>query len=188
MTDASFHALAPRPSAYDPTSRALHWSVAALFLGALAIGLLFDVIPREARGPWLEWHRALGLGVLVLGGWRLAHRLRRGFAPGAAPAPRWQEALAQATHWALLAATLLMPVTGIVMALARGRTLEVWGVTLLPALPETAWLAGAAHAVHDALPWALVALIALHVGGALKHHFWDYDATLVRMTLGRTER
>lgn len=188
MTDATFDAAPARPAAYGPTSRALHWAVAALFLGALGIGLLFDVIPREARAPWLEWHRALGVGVLLLGAWRLANRLRRGFPPGDAPAPRWQEAAARATHWALLAVTLLMPATGILMGLARGRALDVWGLTLLPALPETPWLAAAAATVHEGLPWALVALIALHVGGALKHHLVDRDATLVRMTSGRVWR
>ena len=187
MTDAAFDAAPARPAAYGPTSRALHWAVAALFLGTLGIGLLFDVIPRGARAPRLDWHRAMGMGVLLLGARRLANRLGRGFPPDAAPAPRWQEAAARAGHWALLAVTLLMPLTGILMGLARGRALDMWGFTLLPAMPETPWLATAAGAVHEALPWALVALIALHVGGALKHHLVDRDATIKRMTHGRVE-
>ena len=174
-----------RPAAYDPASRALHWTVAALFLGALGIGLLFEVIPRDARGPWMEWHRVLGLGVLAFGAVRAVRRIARGFPAPPEGQPRWQAVAAQAAHRALLAATILMPLSGVLMGLARGRALAVWDVTVLPALPETPWLASAAGTVHGALPPVLVALVALHVGAALKHHLIDRDATLLRMTTGR---
>ena len=58
--------VSPRAS-YGRASRALHWTVAILFLGALGIGLALDLIPREARRPGMDWHRALGLGVLLFG-------------------------------------------------------------------------------------------------------------------------
>lgn len=85
-------------------------------------------------------------------------------------------------HVALLAVTVVMPATGILMSLAGGRALEIGGFTFLPALPEIPRLAAAAHAVHEALPPALVALVALHVGAALKHHFLHRDPTLARIT------
>lgn len=34
---------------------------------------------------------------------------------------------------------------------------------------------------HEVLAWALMALIALHVLAALKHHFLDRDDTLTRV-------
>jgi len=38
--------------------------------------------------------------------------------------------------------------------------------------------------VHETLAWTLIALLVLHVGAALRHHFVAHDATLRRM-LGR---
>ena len=78
-----------------------------------------------------------------------------------------------------------MPLSGVLMTVASGRALDVWGVTLLPSLGEIAWLDAAAGAVHEAAPWAVLALLAAHVGAALKHHFVDRNATLARMTTPR---
>lgn len=174
------------PVTHGPAARVNHWVVAAAFLGALGLGLAIGQLPREARGALMDPHRALGVAVLLWGAWRLLLRLRTGFPDPVAPSPRWQDALSRTTHWALLAATVLIPLSGVLMGLARARALDVWGLTLLPALPETPWLASAA--VHEAAAPVLLALVALHVGAALKHHFWDRDATLVRMLTGRTER
>ena len=59
-----------------------------------------------------------------------------------------------------------------------------FGVPVVPQLMEVKndyWnaLAGAAHAY---IAYALLALIALHIAGALRHHFLLGDATLSRMT------
>lgn len=179
------------PSGYDRTSRLLHWLVAAAFLGALGLGLALGnlELAREARAVLLDPHKALGLVVLAFGTWRVARRLRRSFPAPAAPGPRWREAAAKAVHGALLAAILVMPLSGVAMTLARGRALEVAGVTLLPAIGETPWLAAAAGTAHALAGPLVLGLLALHVGAALKHHFVDRDATLLRMTTGvRTRR
>lgn len=178
-------AVTRRPAAYDRTSRLLHWTVAAAFLGALGIGILLGWLPREARGAWMDPHRALGMVVLVSGAWRLVRRMRIGFPPPAALMPRWQALASHATHWALLAATIAMPLSGVLMTVAGGRAVEIWGLTILPAMGEIAWLSGPAHALHEAVLPVLAALVLLHVGGALKHHLIDRDGTLRRMTTGR---
>ncbi|MFT6532828.1 MAG: cytochrome b561 [Limimaricola cinnabarinus] len=191
MTDRSF-ATDYTPSSdqggYSRLSRLLHWSVAAGFLGALAIGLLLDWLPREARGVWLDPHRTLGLGVLAFGMWRLLRRVRIGFPAPEALQPRWQALAARATHWALLAATLAMPLSGVLMTVARGRAVELWGLTVIPAWGEIGWLAATAGALHEAALPVLVGLVALHLGGALKHHLVDHDDTLRRMLGNARER
>ncbi|EMV9185937.1 cytochrome b, partial [Escherichia coli] len=42
-------------------------------------------------------------------------------------------------------------------------------------------------AIHLYLAWTLVVLAVLHALAAFKHHFFDRDATLVRM-LGRAAK
>ena len=48
----------------------------------------------------------------------------------------------------------------------------------LTGLPQQEDIAGL---IHEYLAWALVIFAALHALAALKHHFVDRDATLVRM-------
>ena len=77
-----------------------------------------------------------------------------------------------------------MPLSGVVMTLAGGRSLAVWTVTLLPSTGKVAWLHAVAETIHETAPPLLVALLALHVGAALEHHLIDRDATLRRMIRG----
>ncbi|MEM1432079.1 MAG: cytochrome b [Pseudomonadota bacterium] len=167
-------------------SRLNHWITAAAFLGALGLGLLlgFGELSREAAGPYRDWHKALGLLVLVWGSWRILWRMIEGFPEPAAPAPLWQEIAAKAVHIGLLAATLALPVSGMLMSIAAGRPLRVFGVEVLPALGDVAWLDEVASAVHESAAPVLIVLLALHIGGALKHHWVDRDETLTRMVRG----
>ena len=183
-------ALRDRPAAYGLVSRLDHWIVAGSFLAALGLGLVIGSggLEREQGGALMDWHKLLGVAVLLLGLWRVGWRLAEGFPASATAMQGWQERASKAVHLGLLAAILAMPLSGVLMTLAGGRVLDAWGVTLLPALPETPWLDAAAGAVHEALPWAVLALLALHVGGALKHHLVDRDDTLARMTTGRATR
>ncbi|TCT19400.1 cytochrome b561-like protein [Thiobaca trueperi] len=75
--------------------------------------------------------------------------------------------------------------SGYLISTADGRSLDVFGLFSVPAiltgLPDQADLAGEVHLV---LAIALVTLAAVHALAALKHHFIDRDATLLRM-LGR---
>ena len=48
-------------------------------------------------------------------------------------------------------------------------------------MPVDKALAEAIKRWHERLAWALIALVALHVGAALKHHFIDRDGLLSRM-------
>ena len=68
-------------------------------------------------------------------------------------------------------------------ALVQGRkSLSV--AVFAPALARVAWRGGCVN-LHDGLALALTAALALHVAAALKHHWIDRDATLLRI-LGRT--
>ena len=54
--------------------------------------------------------------------------------------------------------------------------------TALPALvPEGSALGRPAHEAHELLGWVLLALVAVHVLAALKHHFVARNDVLRRM-------
>jgi len=177
----------PRQS-YGAVSRINHWLTAALFLGALALGLTMEYAPleRETKMTLMDPHKALGVSVLLYGIWRVGWRLVRGFPAPAGDDPKWQTVAAKAVHYALLAAIIAMPLSGIAMTVFNGRPLDIAGVTLLASPGKVEWIANAAHAVHGLAGKAAAILVALHLAAALKHHFIDRDATLRRMTRDTT--
>ena len=123
---------------YGPVSRINHWVVAFGMLAALGAGLAIAYLPLdpETRRSLLDWHRSIGVAVLAAGVWRLGRRLVRGFPEPAAPTSPRQEAAARALHWTLIATTILMPVSGILMTVLDGRAVGLAGSLTIPAVAE----------------------------------------------------
>ncbi|CUH53512.1 cytochrome b [Shimia marina] len=166
---------------YDRVSRWNHWIVAILMIGALAFGFyVFRVVPRgPGKGELIGFHKALGLLILMLGVWRVGWRLRQGFIE---PLHRgWQHVMAGLAHWVLLAGIVVLPLSGVLGSLFGGRGIGFFGLFTVPAGPEIDWVSDAAYAVHEITALAMVAAVALHIAGALKHQFLDRDGTLARM-------
>lgn len=164
---------------YGVVSRAFHWGMAAL-IGWQAL----KVFDRIADGEhWIgqtlvPWHVSVGTLLLVLVIIRIVWSRRQKERPQPATnvAP-----LVRAGHMALYAGMALMPVTGILMLVGIGYGLEVFGLQLIPAGEEIAWMASVGS-LHSPIAWMLLALIAGHIVMALWHHFVKKDDTLRRMT------
>lgn len=169
--------------AYDRTSIVLHWIVGLGVLGQFALGRWLAELPREpaaARAWWIELHQSSGVTlaafVAVLLLWRLSHP-----APELpATLPRLQRAIAKATHWALYAGILVMPVSGYLGSSSATQPVRYFGVPL----PHFDWnspqLQDSMGLVHVITGWLLGALIALHVGAAL-YHLLRRDGVFTRM-------
>lgn len=174
------------PTHFGSVSKINHWITAAIFLGALGLGIFIEnsELPREAVSPYMQWHKAFGVSVLIYGLWRVGWRVANGFPKPVEQMPAWQDRTAKVVHVGLLTAILAMPISGILMSIAGGRDLSIWGLTLLPSLGKIEWLDTVAKAVHETAPPVILLMLALHIFGALKHHFIDRDTTLRRMTAG----
>lgn len=164
---------------------ALHWVVALTILGLISLGIYM------VQGEHLHLyglHKSIGvLAFLAILG-RLWYRLRRGWPTPAGNYPRHERLLAKASHWCLLVGVLLLPLTGMVYSSAKGYGVAVFGLQLFPKNlgpegiePFHAGLAATAVQAHSLLGYILLAIIVLHLLGALKHHFVDRDDTLRRM-------
>lgn len=175
-----------KPTTYDPVSRLAHWGVAAMMIGMIIMGIyVFKVMPPGPdKGALIGVHKSLGLVVLLVGGWRVARRLNRGFLPAAKPAPKWQDLSAKAVHWILLAGIVVMPLSGLLGSLFGGRATSFFGLTVLPAGPKIDALNALAFGIHGVFVPLTIAALGLHILGALKHHLIDQDTTLLRM-IGR---
>ncbi len=168
---------------YDTISRCLHWLMAFFILGMLACGLSLPYM-GEWKPVVIEWHKSFGICLLALAilrlGWRLLHA-----PPPSEPLPFWMNAASTASHAALYLLMFAIPLTGWYMVSAFDKPVQFFSLGPLPNLMEKdrAW-AIAFRQWHWQLAYALIALIILHIGAALYHHFIRKDGILRRMWKG----
>lgn len=94
---------------------------------------------------------------------------------------RWETILATATHHSLYLMILLMPLSGTLMSFLGGRGLKWFGLEVPNFLPLNKDLAGLIYQAHHYMSYLVIALVTLHVVGALKHHVIDKNNILERM-------
>lgn len=173
------------PTAFGGVARAFHWGMALLILVSLAMIEVREWAPKGSalRAGLRDWHAQAGLVVLALVWFRLFWRVGVGnVEPGIVPPPAvWQRNAAHAVEWMFYALMVVLPVLGIVMMQADGKTVSLLGASLPPMVAvDKAW----AHSLEDIHEWignAMMALIAVHVSAALWHRFVYRDNTLARM-------
>ena len=122
-----------------------------------------DGAATESEALLADLHVAFGIAVFVLALLRVALRVTRGAPPPPEAEHPALRTVARATHLALYAIILAMPVTG-----------------------GLAWFAGmdTMAELHGAGKVAVFVLVILHVAGALYHHFVLKTDVLRRMLRG----
>jgi cytochrome b561 len=93
----------------------------------------------------------------------------------------WEKKLANATHHALYLIMVLLPVSGVVMALSSKYGIKWFGIPLAEGFGNET-VRDFFKVTHENIGILLLALFALHVLGVLKHTFVNKDGTLKRMT------
>jgi len=173
-----------RNNAYSSIAIVLHWLMAIALLAQLALGWWMLGLPKSPAGlraGWFNLHKSIGLCILLLGAMRIAWNLRHRVAMPTA-LPRWQQNAARVTHVLLLVCMMTLPLTGLLGSLLTQYPVRFFGVVLplwhhdWPAAKELM------SQVHKTLVFALMALVALHVGAAL-WHWLRRDGVSGRMAL-----
>lgn len=169
---------------WSRSARLFHWLIAALILVQGTIGLIMVELPKRPNIiPVYTLHKSIGLTILLLAILRLGFRFIQK-RPDILPLPGWQDVMARITHVTLYVLIFAIPISGWLFDSASSlRPLYWWWWLKMPKLTDDAdkSLAELSRNVHEALFWVLVVVVALHVAGALKHHFIDRDSTLRRM-------
>lgn len=175
----------PLVSRYHPLLVALHWIMAALIIAALALGALVMVkIPNNdpMKIEALRSHMIGGTFLLVLMIARLVVRLRSEHPAPASAGHSLLDRLAWASHRMLYVLVLGQAFSGLLLALQTGLPDIVFGGG--GALPADFWVYPL-RTVHYVISRMLMALIALHIVGALYHTLALRDGLLRRMLFGR---
>lgn len=155
------------PNAYSRVQIAVHWLTVLLIAGQY---LLHNGIEAawQARldgnlsnAPFPNPHAIVGVVILGLTLWRIALRVRHGAPalPEAEPGPlQW---LAKGTHAGFYALLIAMPLSGV-----------------------AAWIFGfkLPAEAHEIAAKLMLALIALHVGGAIFQSVWLKSGVMARMS------
>jgi cytochrome b561/polyisoprenoid-binding protein YceI len=169
---------------WGAVSKLLHWGVVALVIAQFVLANLADGQPLGmAKLGLLARHKSVGITILALALLRLLWRAAQSAAPALPPRlPRAQRWLAQGTHGLLYGLLLAMPLSGWLMSSAKNYPVSWFGLLQLPDLlaPGEA-LYAAMHEAHEIMAVVLAGTAALHLLGALKHHFVDRDDVLRRM-------
>ncbi|MCW6512939.1 cytochrome b [Lichenifustis flavocetrariae] len=167
------------------TTRALHWATAALVACGFGAAWLFNALgPGPSAAKLVEVHRSIGLCILLVtvarAIWRATHPLPH------VPSALWERWLAATVQAMLYIALLAMPVLGWLGSNAQGDTVAFLGVVQLPDLVEANQVLGdRLFVLHGWLGYGILALLTLHIAGALRHRFIKKDGVLQRMTTGR---
>jgi cytochrome b561 len=167
---------------YTRTAIALHWIAALLIACNLALGItMINLALSPTTLRLYGWHKWIGITVFLTAAARLAWR--RAHPPPPSPAmPAWQRRAAAATHVALYVLMLAIPLSGWVLSSATGVSVVYLGLVPLPDLvAKDKALAAVLTATHGTLNFALLALVIVHVGAALRHGLVDRDGILPRM-------
>lgn len=174
---------------WGSVSIGLHWTIAALvLLVQVPAGLTMVALePGTLQNVLYTTHKNTGLVIFALAvvrlGWRWGHPVP------ALPAdlPIWQAGLARTTHGLLYILLFLMPVTGFLFTAMGGFPVPLFGLyDLADLVPENEPVAEVFEAIHVNLQFALYAVVALHVAGALQHHLVRRDGVLRRMLSSTT--
>ncbi|MCB5196247.1 MULTISPECIES: cytochrome b [Deefgea] len=171
------------PKNYDHLQISLHWLMALLIIAGFILAWVFDDMPLSPdKFKMINWHKWTGITVLGLFFVRFGYKLLRGTPVVDPELPAIQRKLALGVHHLLYFLMFLLPVVGWLMSSAKGFSVVYFGVFKLPDLIAKNeqignWLVSA----HELIAYTLLALIVLHVAGAIKHQLIDKDGTLARM-------
>ncbi len=175
MTDA--------PPRWNPAVVVLHWLNAALILALLALGSLMTHSPFGAGTTFdlYQLHKSLGFAALVLTALRIVARI-------ASVAPvrvaGWEGLVSRAVQAAFYVLTLAVIGAGWLLVSASPLPVptQFFGLIVIPDIaPPDATLFARGVLAHAIAAYAIAALVALHIAGALKHHWIDRDGALRRM-------
>src|SRR6478752_10556335 len=167
---------------YSTGAVVLHWLIALALAFQLALGF---AMPHDERGFALfQLHKSVGVAIFVLTllrlAWRLTHR------PPAAVEGGIGGFLAKAVHVLLYMFMIGAPLTGWAMVSTDASRIPtlLYGTIPWPHLPLPAGINEPLEETHELLAWIGLALVALHVAGALRHQFMLKDGLLRRMGPG----
>ena len=167
---------------YSRPALFFHWVLAALIPFQIGLGwYMLSIEDTPGSAAYFALHVSLGLTAALLIALRLMWRVRNRPAPLPATLPAWQVKVANLTHLLLYVLLVLMPITGFLGASVSGEPIAFFGISLPVWTSGNDTLKEQFFTAHSFIAWVLIALVLLHVLGALKHLLIDKNGVFGRM-------
>lgn len=180
-------------SSYGSVARFLHWLMALWILTAYLVitWLTWDHVAGPIEN--LNYHKVVGFTILVPLAVRVVWRFMNPPPPLPAHMPRWQVRASHFSHFLLYFLLLAMPITGYLgnfggvdygffQVTPFWRTdLANWIFTTFSIDPQQWDYFFDSFHYRVVGPWIFPAVVLLHAGAALYHHFVQKDDVLRRM-------
>lgn len=170
-----------KPDSYGWVSIVLHWVSAALIICLWFIGQSISGQTTGEMDARLSLHVSVAifawLFLLIRIIWRVS--VRHPQVDGQSMRIR---KVARIAHYLILVLLAVMLVSGPILAWAGGKSILILGKVNFPmAATRNTELADAVFAIHSMAATVLIALLILHILGALKQLMFNDDDTIVRM-------
>jgi cytochrome b561 len=154
---------APAMQSYGMPAKVLHWLTAVLVLAMIACGVIAKQI---GEGPvadtLMNLHKLTGVLTLAIVVGRLLYRVFSAM-------PQWTQSRRRpALHWTLYAIVITVPLLGWAGISDFGAREVAFGIVLPPIWPEGAGYDEILLRVHAYAAFALLALVAFHIGMAIQ--------------------
>jgi cytochrome b561 len=155
----------------------LHWLVALLIFGQLVLG--WYMTPYQESPEWDQYyyyHKSFGVLIFILVIARLINRSRSEVPELPESLPELDRKMAHVGHIALYVLMFLVPVLGYLMSSSFEYSDGVYLFSLFDVpelLPKSELGFELFNWAHAISAYLLLAIVGLHVAGALKHRFFD---------------
>ncbi len=179
-------------NSYGFVARVLHWMTALVILAAFPLGFLANGQDLstdtgiETAFLLFSLHKTTGILAFTLGVARLFWTLSQPRPAPIHPDRAVENFVAVTTHWTLTIALIAVPSAGWLSHAATADLAPIWWPfgQSLPFVPKDAALSEGFAATHRLFTKVLLAAVALHIVGALKHLAVDRDGVFARMWQG----
>jgi cytochrome b561 len=167
---------------YGLISIALHWIVAAFIVFLFVSGQVVEALDKAPMAREVRMvHISIGalaacfiIGRLI---WRVAHG-----APEKIGGETLLNKLAVLVQWALIAVMVGSVFSGIVTVWSNGRDVALFGLPVLPTpMAKNEGLHHFMEEMHEVMANTMIALVLVHVAGAIKHALIDRDGVMARI-------
>jgi cytochrome b561 len=166
---------------FTALSRLLHWTMAAMVLTMLGIGVAM-VASLADYHVLVSIHRPLGIAILILVVIRLVNRLMNRPPPFPATMSRAERLAATASELMMYALMFVLPLVGWGMLSAARYPIVMFGSVHLPfILPHDAMLYAVLRRAHTILAYFFFFTFIAHFGAILFHTLIVRDGILKRM-------
>lgn len=165
---------------YPLSIRILHWLIAAIVLSLIVLG--YFMTPFDEDNPQFSerlyfWHKSFGILVLILMCLRLLIRMRSIVPDPLVNLPCHEVLASKIVHKFLYLLAFTVPVLGYIQSSTYefSSSVHFFLINLPELLPDNKQLFELSNLVHRIFAYSLLALVGLHVAGAVKRRFLDSE-------------